>query len=375
MNDDVGARKHYNADLNFCSIFLECWMKLVCQRGLWKVKISIFHCVMITKYILSGIGGRLGAEASMLLMVSLIPFGDRFVTAVVYWTAIITETVEMMVQTWMKLHPSHEHKALRANKLRADAAEDNITRTQWSRTYVPLPKKLMVLSGVQLEQHFVAWLMKLGCRFVQFFDIMHKIGIESLTMFKSLQSQSKKVYGKRANTVWKLCSSLFCGLALQKDKSMILAGDTSSMQRVDTNISDGRNHNFTIERAWTSDFSSQDESDAGMMSSNDKDSKYQSSWRCLHNCGAKAKPQVGYSANAKITTHDLPSCCLTAVPPVVTLTNSSTKDEVTNANVDFDEARDFDRSSTRLSDSSYVSEDSFGKAIFSLSFRHFTRLD
>ena len=148
-----------------------------------------------TKYILSGIGGRLGAEASMLLMVSLIPFGDRFITVIVYWTAIITKTVEMMVQTWMKLHPSHKHKALRANKLRADAAEGNTTRTQLRSTFVPLPKELMVLSGVQLEQHFVAWLMKLGCQFIQFHDIMHEIGIESSTMFKSLQSQSKKVYG------------------------------------------------------------------------------------------------------------------------------------------------------------------------------------
>ena len=167
-------------------------------------------------------------------------------------------------------------------------------------------------------------------QFVQFFDIMHKIGIESSTMFKSLQSQSKQVYGRRANTVWKLCSSLFCGLALWKDKSTISADNTSLTQRVDTNIPDGRNHNFVLEREWTSDSSLQDEFDADTMSLNDKDSKYQSSWRCLHSCGVEGKPQVGHSLNDKNTTHDLPSCCLTAVPLVVTLTNSSTKDEVTN---------------------------------------------
>ena len=74
------------------------------------------------------------------------------------------------------------------------------------------------------------------------------------------------------------------------------------------------------------------------MGSKDKDYNYQSLFRCINNCGAEAKVQVGYTAKTKVTTHGLPSCCLTAVPPVVTLTNSSTKDEVTNANVDFDEA-------------------------------------
>ena len=242
MDDDVGGRELFDADTTFCSTFLECWMKLVQQRDLWKVKIFIFHWIMITKYILSEIGGWLGAEASMLLMVSLIPFGDRFITAVVYWIAIITETVEMMVQAWMRIPKSQDHKALGADKLRADAAGGNTARTQWRSTLVRLPKKLMVLSGVQLEQHFVAWLMKLGCQFVQLQDIMHEIGIESSTMFKSLQSQSKKVYGRRANTVWKLCSSLFCGLALWKDKSTISADNTSLTQRVDTNIPDSRNH-------------------------------------------------------------------------------------------------------------------------------------
>ena len=105
----------------------------------------------------------------------------------------------------------------------------------------------MVLSGVQLEQHFVAWLMKLGCRFVQFSDIMHKIGIGSVAMFKSLQSQSKKVYGRWANMVLKSCYSLICGLALWSDKSMVLAKNTSLTGRMDANLSDRWNHNFDIQ--------------------------------------------------------------------------------------------------------------------------------
>ena len=85
---------------------------------------------MVTKYILSSIGGWFGAEVSMLLMVLLIPFGDWFVTSIVYWIAILTETIEMTVQTWMKLHPSYEYKALRANKFRADATQDKIMMMQ-----------------------------------------------------------------------------------------------------------------------------------------------------------------------------------------------------------------------------------------------------
>ena len=105
-------------------------MKLVGLRDLWKVKIFIFHCIMVTKYILFCIGGWFSAELSMLLMVLLIPFGDWFVSAIVYWIAILTETIEMMVQTWKKLHYSYKYKALSVNKFHADATQDKIMLTQ-----------------------------------------------------------------------------------------------------------------------------------------------------------------------------------------------------------------------------------------------------
>ena len=166
--------------------------------------------------------------------------------------------------------------------------------TQWSRMSVPLPKMFMVLNYVQLEQHFVGWLMKLGCRFVQFFDIMHKIGTASVTMFKSLQSQSKKVYGRRANMVVKLCYSLICELPLWNDKSTVLAENISLMGSVDMNLPDGWNHTLDIEQTQISDFSLRDYSQRDLLGSKNMDYTFQSLFRCMNNCCAEAKVRVRY---------------------------------------------------------------------------------
>ena len=117
FNGDAGMHKYYDDDSDFCSTFLECWMKLVGQRDLWKMKIFIFHCVMVTRFILSGVGSWLGAELSMLMMVSLIPLGDWCTTVIVYWIAILTETAVMLIQTLMDIYSCNRCRVLHGNKI------------------------------------------------------------------------------------------------------------------------------------------------------------------------------------------------------------------------------------------------------------------
>ena len=79
--------------IDMISTYLKFWLKVVDKRFLWMIKISVFHMLMVTKFVQLRVWSCMICEMSMFVMVCLSPF-RKHLEAWVYWVTMLSEFIK-----------------------------------------------------------------------------------------------------------------------------------------------------------------------------------------------------------------------------------------------------------------------------------------
>ena len=151
----------------------------------WRLKISVFHTIMISRYIYSLFkytGKNLVLPAMGTSLVPLTPLIKVMAYSGGIMLGVFGELVEELLyfNIRMKFYKA-EIKPPRSITILRICAHHNFTP--------PLPRRYMVLSGVQLLQSFVGWWVKITKPIFTFFDKMHAVGLHKTLLVTILLTQ------------------------------------------------------------------------------------------------------------------------------------------------------------------------------------------
>ena len=233
------------------------------------------------------------SELAMMVMVILVPI-QPYLMNYVYWVVMSTEFIDWIFKNWLGImlngftfhgpHQIYNSKQMMNHKM---------LLLDYNRRSYPLPKKMMVLSSVQLNDSFVGWLSKIGYQFGIIFVIFNKLGVKGMDMFKVMMGCSSKAYASRGRNLKQWLILWLCWVQL------------TLCPVIGSPIEDYNLVNFSL---------------------ND-----------VQACCAGGCSMESLNRSINIDYSNMPSCCLTALPPVAILSSSSehNEDKLTNTNSDF----------------------------------------
>ena len=279
--------------LRSMSIFINTWWYFMDQKFKWMIKLSVFHSIMMSRFIARKIWCCIINELVMMVMVFLTPI-QPYLMNYIYWVIMSTEFTDWMFKNWLGIMLN----GLTFNKLQTRSKSTQTMNYRmllldYNRRSCPLPKKMMVLSCVQLNEVFVGWLSKIGYQFGVIFMIFNNIGVKGMEMFKVMIGCSSKTYALRGRNLRQWLTMWFCWI--QFTSCPVTAGPTTDHNLVDFNLND------------------------------------------VQECCAGGCTMELPHRSTNIDYSNMPSCCLTASPSIAVLSSSSedNKDKFTNANSDF----------------------------------------
>ena len=254
---------------------------------------------MISRFTAIKIWSWIIGELSMMMMVLLSPF-DKHMDNIVHWVVMLSEVIDWMsrdcLQTLLDgctIHGYHQT----GNHI--TEANYKLLLFNYNRRCIPLPRKSLVLSCVQLNEPFVGWLEKLGYQYGKVFRVLNRIGLEGTNMFNKIKKYSCGVYRSRWSRMmqWLLLWLCWARLGLCFEMSQYRKG---MVEHKDYNLVD-----FNLDNVQ------------GCCDG-----------RCSVNL-LKKSMDLGF--------HDMRSCCFTALPPTLALSSTSNdhRDKYTNADSDF----------------------------------------
>ena len=281
------------------SIFFKLWHHFMDKRFLWMMKLWMFHSIMLPKFITMKICKCIIGELSMMMMVALSPCNE-YLNNSVHWVVMASEVMDWVFRDCLQILLNgctlHGHcQTCDSN----DGMNYKMLFFQYNRECIPLPRKLMVLSCVQLNDSFIGWLNKLGYQYGKIFKVLYRLGLEGSYMFNKMMQTSCGIYRTRSNRIMQW---LFIWMSWSH------LGSCLDMNCYSKGLIEDKHHNLV-------DFSLENVKaccDDG----------------CSMNCLRKS---------IDINIDELPSCCLTALPPNLALSSTSEnyKDKFTNDDSDF----------------------------------------
>ena len=263
------------------------------------IKLWAFHSIMISRFAAIRMWRWFICEFSMMMMVLSSPF-NKYVDSIVYWVVILGEVIDWIFRDcFYTLFDGYTIQECHHTCNYGSEGNYKLLLFSYNRRCTSLPRKLMVLSCVQLHEPFVGWLEKLGYQYGKFLRDLNRIGLEGTCMFNKIKRHSCKVYKFRCNkmTQWVLLWLCWVRLGLSFEMSHYMKG---MAEHKDYNLVD-----FNLDNVHEG---------------------------C--SCGC---PMNIVKRSMDLGSHVMPSCCFTALPPTLALSSSSDdyRDRYTNADSDF----------------------------------------
>ena len=176
---------YFNAlcTMNSISSFIKLWCHFMDDRVLWMIKLWAFHSIMISRFAAIRMWRWFICEFSMMMMVLSSPF-NKYVDSIVYWVVILGEVIDWIFRDcFYTLFDGYTIQECHHTCNYGSEGNYKLLLFSYNRRCTSLPRKLMVLSCVQLHEPFVGWLEKLGYQYGKFLRDLNRIGLEGTCMF------------------------------------------------------------------------------------------------------------------------------------------------------------------------------------------------
>ena len=146
------------------------------HQSWWKIKIHMMHAIMIPYCLLMNSLSRVTSSIQHVILTISYPFLP-ILNVPVYWCSIWLTIASLLLYEL-----SHLWSPRPMNNLMFIPCKHNFPFMFRSSGGYPVPRRLMALSSIALNQSFVGFLAKLGKHFLGFMHSMHRIGSNTILL-------------------------------------------------------------------------------------------------------------------------------------------------------------------------------------------------
>ena len=179
ISDELHSPHNIRAALATKDVFLSIEHESLYKNpSFWKVKLGLFHLMMIPKYLIHHL--IMSGIATLIQVVTLTLNSDLIITQTgLYWAHILgTIIMHMFVAATLIRTPPDITFALTRSDIGGNRRQCKLYH---------LPQRLMVLSSIMLRQQFIGEMNKRGCQWAPIFRSLHRTGTNGVTNFAQLR--------------------------------------------------------------------------------------------------------------------------------------------------------------------------------------------